>query len=88
MSNLTKGINMIKSAKKALIEQLDLYDFNNNTWSNPEDWSGDSEYGICDLTGEIGNTEPMQVLDNDGNIHQFDVLENIAYKLHGLAGAY
>ena len=76
------------AAKKALIERLDLYYFDNDTWSNPEDWDGDSVYGTCDLTGEIGNTEPMQVLDDGGNIHQFDVLEGIAYILHGLAGAY
>jgi hypothetical protein len=59
-----------------------------NTWGNPADWNGDTEFGICDLSGKEGMLEPMCCLNHLGEIEEVEVLAEIAYLLHGLAGAY
>lgn len=72
----------------AIVEKYGLEEFNNDTWSNPKGWNGDVEFGTCDLTGKKGDLEPMQCLDLNGELVEFEVLTSVAYKLHGLAGAY
>jgi hypothetical protein len=87
INKLGKKLNQAQNDLK-LIQKYGLEDLNNDTWSNPEDWNGDTEYDRCDLSGKTGACVPMQVLGNDGEIYVFSVLESVAYKLHGLAGAY
>jgi len=83
-------LSEIKDPKKrfSIIKKYGLEDYDNGSWSNPEDWNGDTEFGTCDLTGKQGDLEPMTVMDKKGKIQEFEVLSDVAYQLHGLSGAY
>lgn len=56
--------------------------------TNPEDFDGDTHFGTCEITGETGGLESMVFVGASGEEFTMDVLEDLAYALHGLAGAY
>lgn len=56
--------------------------------TNPEDFDGDSVFTTCDITGERGYCDTMTFVDAQDEEFEMDVLVDLAYVLHGLAGAY
>jgi hypothetical protein len=56
--------------------------------SNPIDWDGDTSFGYCSVAELSGSLEPMTFLCADGTEFEQDLLDGIAYAIHGIFGAY
>jgi hypothetical protein len=79
---------MNPSRKQQINDWVEEMGINVHTISTPENWNGDSYFGLCDFCCEWANVVPICALSIGGEEMEFEVEEDIAYYLHGLAGAY